>query len=64
MMSTSSMLSSPVRTGCGARRHRCRWEQRGAVSGPRGRNVLTPVVVLGETNSAGIVPALMEGELT
>ena len=26
-------------------------------------NVLTPVVVLGETNSAGVVPALMEGEL-
>jgi len=29
----------------------------------RGRNVLTPVVVLGNSKSAGVVPALMEGEL-
>ena len=29
----------------------------------RGRNVLTPVVVLGEGNSAGVVLALKEGEL-
>lgn len=27
------------------------------------RNVLTSVVVLGQSNSAGVVPALMEGEL-
>jgi len=26
-------------------------------------NVLTPVVVLGNSESAGVVPALMEGEL-